>query len=114
MSKLKFKLPSLKLRGTIITAAAAVFSVAIIASLYYVVTTSRSQDLAQADPVEIEDGSAVSYRMREAAPPHEESVVTFTVADNGSGGTRLEIVQRLIVETPVPANSNGEPVMMAA
>ena len=72
------------------------------------------QDLAQADPVEIEDGSAVSYRMREIAPPHEESVVTFTVADNGSGGTRLEIVQRLIVETPVPANSNGEPVMMAA
>ncbi|HEY0853696.1 MAG TPA: methyl-accepting chemotaxis protein, partial [Devosia sp.] len=51
MSKLKLKLPSLKLRGTIIIAAAAVFSVAIIASLFYVVSTNRAQDLAQADEV---------------------------------------------------------------
>ncbi len=51
MSKLKLRLPSLKLRGTIIVAAAAVFSVAIIASLFYVVSTNRAQDLAQADEV---------------------------------------------------------------
>ena len=51
MSKLTLRLPSLKLRGTIITAAAAVFSVAIVASLFYVVSTNRAQDLAQADEV---------------------------------------------------------------
>ncbi len=51
MRKLNFKLPSLKLRGTIIVAAAAVFSVAIIASLFYVVSTNRAHDLAQADEV---------------------------------------------------------------
>jgi methyl-accepting chemotaxis protein len=46
-----FKLPQLKLRGTIIAAAAAVFTVAIGATLYYVVSTNRAQDLLQADEV---------------------------------------------------------------
>ena len=45
------KLPTLKLRGSIILAAAAIFTVAIGASLYYVVTSNRAQDLAQADEV---------------------------------------------------------------
>ena len=49
--KPRFKLPSLKLRGTIILAAAAVFTLAIGASLYYVVTTNRAQDLTRADEV---------------------------------------------------------------
>ena len=67
-------------------------------------------DLAEAEPVAVEEGSAVSYRMRDAAPPHEESVVTFSVAANGQGGTRLEIVQTMI---EAPANAN-DAVMMAA
>ncbi len=50
-AKSRFTLPSLKLRGTIISAAAAVFTLAIGASLYYVVTTNRAQDLTRADEV---------------------------------------------------------------
>tara|TARA_R110002051_G_scaffold184196_1_gene253625 strand:- start:8887 stop:9858 length:972 start_codon:yes stop_codon:yes gene_type:complete len=43
-------------------------------------------DLAQDEPLALEEGSAVSYRMRDSAPPHEESVVTFQIAADGSGG----------------------------
>ena len=50
-AKPRFSLPSLKLRGSIILAAAAVFTLAIGVSLFYVVTTSRQQDLQQADDV---------------------------------------------------------------
>src|SRR5688572_11289372 len=50
-AKINLKLPTLKLRGTIILAAAAVFTVAIGASLYYVVSSNRAQDLAQANEV---------------------------------------------------------------
>lgn len=66
-------------------------------------------DLAEAEPVAVEEGSAVSYRMRDSAPPHEESVVTFSVTADGRGGTRLGIVQQMM-----PANANGEMVMLAA
>ena len=48
-AKPRFSLPSLKLRGSIILAAAAVFTLAIGASLFYVVTSNRQQDLQQAD-----------------------------------------------------------------
>jgi methyl-accepting chemotaxis protein len=50
-AKSRFSLPRLKLRGTIILAAAAVFTLAIGASLFYVVTSNRQQDLEQADQV---------------------------------------------------------------
>ncbi|MDC9826407.1 methyl-accepting chemotaxis protein [Devosia sp. ZB163] len=50
-AKLSLRFPSLKLRGSIILAAAAIFTVAIGSSLYYVVTTNRAQDLARADEV---------------------------------------------------------------
>jgi methyl-accepting chemotaxis protein len=50
-AKPRLSLPSLKLRGTIISAAAAVFTLAIGASLFYVVTSNRQQDLEQADEV---------------------------------------------------------------
>ena len=50
-AKPRFSLPSLKLRGSIILAAAAVFTLAIGASLFYVVTSNRQQDLQQADEV---------------------------------------------------------------
>lgn len=71
-------------------------------------------DLAQDEPVAVEEGSAVSYRMRDSLPPHEESVVTFQIAADGTGGTRLEIIQRLVVEVPAAANTNGETMMLAA
>ncbi|WP_291393158.1 methyl-accepting chemotaxis protein [Devosia sp.] len=47
----KLTLPTLKLRGSIILAAAAIFTVAIGTSLYYVVSSNRAQDLARADEV---------------------------------------------------------------
>ena len=50
-AKSRFSLPSLKLRGSIILAAAAVFTLAIGASLFYVVASNRAQDLQQADHV---------------------------------------------------------------
>jgi methyl-accepting chemotaxis protein len=50
-AKPRFSLPSLKLRGSIILAAAAVFTLAIGASLFYVVSSNRAQDLRQADEV---------------------------------------------------------------
>ena len=49
MAQFKAKLPRLKLRGKIIFAAALVFTIAIAASLTYVITSSRSKDLATAD-----------------------------------------------------------------
>jgi methyl-accepting chemotaxis protein len=49
MARNFLKLPELKLRGKIILAAAAVFSIAITASLFYVVSTARQKDLATAD-----------------------------------------------------------------
>ena len=50
-AKLKLKFPTLKLRGSIILAAAAIFTIAIGTSLYYVVSSNRAQDLADADHV---------------------------------------------------------------
>ncbi len=50
-AKLRLKLPTLKLRGSIILAAAAIFTIAIGTSLYYVVSSNRAQDLADADQV---------------------------------------------------------------
>ena len=89
MSKLKLKLPSLKLRGTIIIAAAAVFSVAIIASLFYVVSTNRAQDLAQADEVvgglaSTEAEKITSFLTKYAAAAESVAVTgTALLADGG-------------------------------
>lgn len=48
-------------------------------------------DLADPTPLEADPGS-VRYRMRDPAPPHTESVVTFQVGPGDEGGTRLTIV----------------------
>lgn len=69
-------------------------------------------DIAGEGPVVVEDGSAISYRLRDSAPPHSESTVTFRIAETEGGGTRLEIVQRMIA--PAGANDNREMVMLAA
>ncbi|WP_299731035.1 methyl-accepting chemotaxis protein [Devosia sp.] len=46
-----FRLPALKMRGKLILAAAAVFTIAIAGSLFYVVSTIREGDLSDADRV---------------------------------------------------------------
>lgn len=69
-------------------------------------------DLVDPGPVAVEEGQAISYRLRDSAPPHDESLVTFRIAANDSGGTRLEIVQRMIARAV--ANDNCGLVMRAA
>jgi methyl-accepting chemotaxis protein len=66
MPKLRPRFPQLKLRGKIVAAAALVFTVAIAASLLFVLTSSRQKDLATADR-EIQalaDNRAADIRLR--------------------------------------------------
>ncbi len=76
---------------------------------------------ALADPqaTAVTPGEAVSYRMREAAPPHLESTVTFRIAPNEAGGTCLRIIHepadaRFDGMTKAAANGNDQTVMLAA
>jgi uncharacterized protein YndB with AHSA1/START domain len=64
-------------------------------------------------------GEEARYRMRDSAPPFLESVVTFRVAPNGTGGTILRIIHELAEadeshDRLAPANSNGGLMMCAA
>lgn len=75
--------------------------------------------LAAPEPVSVTPEREISYRMREDAPPHLESTVTFRIAPNGRGGTSLRIVHeptdvRFGQATTVAANSNSSPLMLAA
>jgi uncharacterized protein YndB with AHSA1/START domain len=77
------------------------------------------QDLAVADPVSNVPGEEISYRMRDDEPPFLESIVTFQVRPDPSGGTILRVVHgladaRLIPRMPPAANSNGSGMMRAA
>ena len=67
-------------------------------------------DLAAAEPASVTPGREVSYRMREQAPPFAESLVTFTIAPNTTGGTRLRVVHRRVAA----ANDRSGPLMRAA
>ncbi|MCY6383499.1 SRPBCC family protein [Hoeflea prorocentri] len=63
-------------------------------------------------------GQEVSYRMRDDEPPFIESIVTFQIAPNRSGGTALRIIheianRQLDVGSKV-SNDNGQPLMLAA
>ena len=76
-------------------------------------------DLADPEPVSETVGQEVRYRMRESAPPHLESAVTFGIEPNGNGGTVLRVVHELAEPeggrvTGAPANSNDPPRMLAA
>ncbi|MFK4822631.1 SRPBCC domain-containing protein [Ochrobactrum quorumnocens] len=67
----------------------------------------------------IKPGEEVRYRMRDDAPPFLESIVTFTIIPNMSGGTHLRIVHeltdtRLDRTKKQAANNNGSPFMHAA
>lgn len=76
-----------------------------------------ARDLADERPVSSEPGRQVGYRLREAAPPFLESVVTFQLRPNADGGTRLRIVHGLTGAgdaRPCPANHNRREQMRAA
>ena len=74
-------------------------------------------DLADAEPISIEEGKEVRYGMKDDAPPFLESVVTFQVRPNGEGSTILRIVHELaddrLQQQPQAANTN-RPVLMRA
>ena len=75
--------------------------------------------LADAAPISAEPGEEIRYRMREKEPPFLESIVTFQLAPNLRGGTRLRIVHylsdaRSARRTPQAANTNRRMLMRAA
>ncbi len=75
--------------------------------------------LAEPEAVTVSPGTEASYRLREREPPFLESLVTFRVAPNGTGGTHLRILHRPAetVAAGAPgraANGNAPPRMRAA
>ena len=75
-------------------------------------------DLAAAEAVSVKPGREVRYRMRDNEPPFLESVVTFRISPNQTGGTNLriihEIADRRFDGKLKAANSNGQVLMLAA
>ena len=69
--------------------------------------------LAEPEPTSVTPGKEVRYRMRDPEPPFLESAVTFQIAPNESGGTRLRILHEL-TDARAPANRNRPPLMRAA
>lgn len=78
-----------------------------------------NRSLADAEPVSSTPGEEIRYGMREAEPPFLDSVVTFQLSPNETGGTRLRIVHGLAdarqLRRPLrAANNNGSCRMRAA
>ncbi len=75
-------------------------------------------ELADTEPSIVTPGEALRYRMCDSEPPFLESVVTFRLGYNESGGTSLlvihELADRRVGQDLSPANSNGPPLMRAA
>jgi uncharacterized protein YndB with AHSA1/START domain len=69
--------------------------------------------LADPEPTSITPGEEVCYRLRDPEPPFLESAVTFQIAPNESGGTRLRILHEL-TDARAPANRNRPALMRAA
>ena len=76
---------------------------------------------ALADPQSLSEtpGKEVRYRLRDDSPPYLESIVTFAIAANASGGTSLRIIHELTGATSARltrsvANSNSPTLMLAA
>ncbi len=77
------------------------------------------QALADPEASSLVPEREVRYRMRESDPPFLESVVTFQIAPNATGGTSLRIIHELGDArfdrlTGTAANSNGTSLMLAA
>ncbi|KRB55310.1 hypothetical protein ASE04_06300 [Rhizobium sp. Root708] len=76
---------------------------------------------ALVDPQSLSEtpGKEIRYKLRDDTPPHLESIVTFTIAPNGLGGTSLRIVHELSGATferlaKTVANGNSPNLMLAA
>ncbi|MAB13789.1 SRPBCC domain-containing protein [Parvibaculum sp.] len=73
------------------------------------------RDLADAEPVSVETGEEIRYRMRDDEPPYLESIVAFQLRPDERGGTILTIVHGLAdARLLPPASNNNESVMMRA
>lgn len=70
--------------------------------------------LAEAEPVASEPGKSIHYRLRDDAPPYLESDVSFLIAPDDAGGTRLTIVHRIDELHLQAANDENGPLMLAA
>ena len=74
--------------------------------------------LAGEEVVSLKPGREARYRMREPDPPFLESVVTFRIAPNGGGGTRLRILHELtdarLRRAGKPPTSSDPCLMLAA
>jgi uncharacterized protein YndB with AHSA1/START domain len=69
--------------------------------------------LAEPDAITITPGEELRYRLRDDAPPFLESIVTFRIAPNGTGGTRLRVIHEL-TDLRAASNTNDPPLMRAA
>jgi len=74
--------------------------------------------LADRQAAAIIPGEEVSYRMRETDAPFAESLVTFRIAANGSGGTSLRVIHELddarARRVMTIAANNNSPLLMRA
>lgn len=70
--------------------------------------------LTQAEPIASDPGKSIHYRLRDDAPPYLKSDVTFLIAPDDAGGTRLTIVHRLADLDLQAANDENGPLMLAA
>ncbi|MGX5728939.1 SRPBCC family protein [Pseudoxanthomonas beigongshangi] len=76
-------------------------------------------DGAQADPEPLSSsgGEEIRYRVRDREPPFLESIVTFRIRPNESGGCTLRIVHappRACLASIAPAANDDVPVLMRA
>jgi len=74
--------------------------------------------LAKLEAAAVTPGEEVQYRMRESDPPFLESVVTFKITPNATGGTCLRVIHELArverAKAPAVANDNRLLSMRAA
>ena len=72
--------------------------------------------LADPEATHVDPGREIAFGMRDAAPPHLGSTVTFSIEPGESGGTRLRIVHALTdarVAPRRPANDDAAPSLAA-
>ena len=77
------------------------------------------ESLADPDAIAVTPGQEVRYRLRDDSWPFLESIVTFTITPNATGGTCLRIIHELTDArfdgmARAAANGNSPPLMLAA
>ena len=71
--------------------------------------------LADPAPLSATPGKEIRYGMRDDAPPHLESVVTFQISARPDGGTRLRIIHAVTdARLQRRAANNNRPCLMRA